>query len=93
MEKIVKLTPFHCARGIRGCEKCKALAEEGEKYCLIDIFPGGGEIARPIMQVEFKGGKIWAEFDLLMIFEHEQEAQEYSKKNNVPLEDKNNLSI
>ena len=83
MKKIVKITPFHCQRGSRGCEKCRKLAEEGEKYCLIELFGRGGMIARPMIEVEINGDKTFSEFDLLMVFENHREATNYALKNGI----------
>ena len=83
MQKIVKMTPFHCQRGSRGCEKCKKLAEEGEKYCLIEIVGRDGMIARPMIEVEMNGDKVFCEFDLIIIFKDKREAVDYAKKNGI----------
>jgi len=83
MQKIVKITPFHCQRGPRGCEKCKKLEEEGEKYCLIEIHGRGGMIARPMIEVEINGEKVFCEFDLLNIFKDQKEAKEYALKSGI----------
>lgn len=83
MQKIVKMTPFHCQRGSRGCEKCRKLAEKGEKYCLIEIYDREGMIARPMIEVEINGDKVFCEFDLLMIFEDHSEAKDYALKNGI----------
>ena len=77
------MTPSHCQRGSRGCEICKKLAQEGEKYCLIEIVGRNGMIARPMIEVEIDGEKVFCEFDLLKIFIDQKEAKEYALKNGI----------
>ncbi len=81
--KIVKIWPFHCAKGPRGCLKCKILQEEGEKFCLIELFPEPRMAARPLIMLEIEGEKVNCEFKIVKIFKDDFEAKEYAKKNNV----------
>ena len=85
MEKIVKMTPFHCQRGSRSCEICNKLAQEGEKYCLIEIIGRNGMIARPMIELEIEGERVYYEFDLLKIFIDQKEAKEYALKNEIKI--------
>ena len=85
MNKIIKMTPFHCARGARGCAKCKALADEGAKYCLLSFFGGDGMAARPVMEIEWEGTKTWAEYDIVEIFNSEEEAKKYAKEHDIEI--------
>ncbi|MFX1273465.1 MAG: hypothetical protein ACFFBP_19100 [Promethearchaeota archaeon] len=85
MKKIVNMILFHCAKGATGCEKCKALAAQGEKYCLINLEPRGGIISRPMVNLNNKGEDIWYEYDIINIFENEKEARDYSKKNDIEI--------
>lgn len=86
MNKIIKMTPFHCAKSARGCAKCKTLADEGAKYCLLSFFGGNGVEARPIMEIEMNRTKIWADYDIVEIFKSKEEAIEYAKQHYVEIE-------
>jgi hypothetical protein len=87
MKKIIKMIPFHCAKSARGCAKCKTLAEEGEKYCLLSFFGGNGVETRPVMEIEWNGTKIWADYEIVEIFKNKEEALEYAKQHNIIIED------
>ena len=83
--KIVKMLPFHCAKGPRGCLKCKNLKEEGEKFCLIELFPEPSIAAWPMIGLEIEGEKVNCEFKIVKIFKDDIEAKEYATKNNVDI--------
>ena len=85
MKKIIKMTPFHCARGARGCAKCKLLADEGLKYCLLHFFKGNGKMASPIMEIEWNGTKMWAEYSIAKVFKNENEALIYAEKKGIEI--------
>ena len=85
MKKIIKMTPFHCAKGARGCAKCKALADEGPKYCLLSFFEGDGKIASPVMEIEWNGTKMWTEYSIAKIFKNEKQALEYAKRTGIEI--------
>lgn len=87
MKKIIKMTPFHCAKSARGCAKCKALADEGPKYCLLSFFGGNEVEARPVMEIEWNGEKVWADYGIVEVFESKDEALKYSKQHDVKIED------
>lgn len=74
----------HCARGPQRCEKCKQMAEE-KKFCLLQIYSQGGEIARPVLEVEIDGKQQWCEFDVLKTFKDESEAESYAKAHGIPV--------
>jgi len=84
-DKIVKMIPFHCARPKGACKKCAQLSEEGEKYCLISFQYSTEEIARPMMEIEIDGEKVLCEYDLMKIFKHESEAEEYATENGIEM--------
>ena len=86
MKKIIKMTPFHCARGAIGCAKCKALADKGPKYCLLRFFEGDGKMASPVMEIEWNGTKMWAEYSIAKVFESEKEASEYAEKKGIEID-------
>ena len=81
------MIPFHCARGSSGCAKCKVLSDEGPKYCLLDLEGRGGEVARPMMQLEWEGEMIWFEYDFLKIFDNDDDALAYAKQHNIEIID------
>jgi len=87
MKKIIKMIPFHCAKSAKSCAKCKVLADEGPKYCLLSFFRGDGQEARPIMEIDWDGTKIWADYDIVEIFNSEEEALEHVKQHNIQIED------
>lgn len=86
MKKIVKLILFHCARGTRRCEKCKTLAAEGKKPCMIELYPRGGIMARPMMLLVVDGEELWFEYDVLKVFENESEARAYALENEIEID-------
>jgi len=88
MKKIIKMIPFHCARPSGSCTKCKALADKGPKYCLLDLMGRGGEIARPMMQLEWEGEMVWFEYDFLKIFDNDNEALAYAKEHDIEILEK-----
>jgi len=83
--KIVKMIPFHCAKGPRGCSKCKTLVEEGEKFCLIELFPEPIIAAWPLIELEIDGEKVNCEFKIVKIFKDDTEAKEYAIKNGIDI--------
>jgi|WetSurMetagenome_2_1015567.scaffolds.fasta_scaffold74396_2 hypothetical protein len=83
---IMKMYPIHCAMGPMGCEKCKEYSKE-KKYCFIGLLHKGGKFQRPMMQLDLTGTKTWYEFDQFKIFNSEEEAIEYSKKNSIRILD------
>jgi hypothetical protein len=86
---IMKMYPIHCAMGPTGCDKCKEYAKE-KKYCFIGLLHKGGKFQRPMMQYDLTGTKTWYEFDQFKIFDSEEEAIEYSKKNSIEFMEEEN---
>ncbi len=83
--KIVKIFPFHCARGPRSCPKCKNLVDEGKKFCLIELFPDPPGAARPLIMLNIEGEEVNCEFKIVKIFKDDIEAKEYAEKNKVDI--------
>ncbi|MDF1538984.1 MAG: hypothetical protein P1Q69_08775 [Candidatus Thorarchaeota archaeon] len=82
-EEIIRvLSPPHCARGPKGCDKCREAAKIKE-ICLLRIFFDGGMIARPMIEIERDGSKSLHEFDVLRRFETADEALQYASDNNI----------
>jgi hypothetical protein len=79
---IKKMTVPHCARGPKGCDKCKE-ATKDEKICLLRIYLKAGNIARPMTEIVVNGEKILCEYDVMKIFTDEREANDFAKKNNI----------
>jgi len=76
------ISPPHCARGSKGCEKC-AEAAEVQIPCLIRVFLDGGMVARPMMEVEVDGALRLLEFDIIKRFTTVDEAKAYAKDNGI----------
>ncbi|MHA1961278.1 MAG: hypothetical protein ACW99U_13730 [Candidatus Thorarchaeota archaeon] len=81
-EIIRRMTVPHCARGPSRCEKCKEAAQI-ERICLVRVFFDHGGIARPMMEIEREGAKLLLEFDVVRVFEDENEARDYATTNNI----------
>jgi hypothetical protein len=57
---------------------------DAERICLLDICPPRvGEIQRRVIQVNMEGETVWREFDIVRVFESEEEAKEYANKNAI----------
>jgi hypothetical protein len=79
---IRKVRIAHCKRGPSVCEKCREM--DAEKICLLDICPPReGEIQRRVIQVNVGGEEAWREFDIVRMFESQEEAREYADKNGI----------
>ena len=82
-EEIIRIiSPPHCARGPRGCDKCREAAEV-QHICLLRVFLDHGEIARPMIQLVRDGESRLYEYDVLKYFESETEAVEYAEENGI----------
>ena len=83
---IKKMHPIHCARGPKGCKKCREYARK-EKYALLDIAPDDIEmIARPMIELEINGEKILMVFDVISYFDTLDEAKDYANENDIEYE-------
>ncbi|MCU0450804.1 MAG: hypothetical protein MUC97_13340 [Bernardetiaceae bacterium] len=55
-----------------------------EKYCLLNICPElPGQIARPALQVDWEGMRLWREYDIEKTFETEEEALAYAREHQI----------
>lgn len=82
---IKKRAQIHCARGPKWCNKCQEMARE-KKYCLMELFPKPGNVARPVAEFTIDGEKQMCEFDIIKVFDSDKEAKEYAKANSIPIE-------
>ena len=81
---IRKVSLAHCKRGPSRCEKCREM--NIERICLLDICPPDqGKIQRRVIQVSREGEKVWREFDIVKIFESQEEAEKYAEENEIVL--------
>lgn len=82
-EEIIRvISPPHCARGPKRCEKC-AEAAKSRKICLLRVFFDHGGIARPVIEIERDDKRVLCEFDVLRRFQSEAEAIQYAEANNI----------
>lgn len=72
----------HCKRGPSTCEKCREMNQE--RICLLDICaPDAGKMQRRAIQIDQGGEVVWREFDIVKLFESEDEAQEYAARHGI----------
>lgn len=77
---VKKMAKIHCAKGSKGCRKCRDYAKE-QKYALLDTNPQEHElVARPMIALEIQGKKIWVTFDVIAYFNTMDEVKEYTTK-------------
>lgn len=82
-EEIIRvMSPPHCARGPKGCEKCKEAAKT-KKICLLRVFFDHGYMARPMIELERDGERSMFEYDVLRIFKNRDEGLEYAETNDI----------
>ncbi len=81
---IRKMSFPHCARGPKNCAKCREAAKDVKIY-LLKVYPDPGTMARPIIEVNISGEKVWQVYDVIRDFKNEKEAREYVKKNGLKL--------
>ncbi|MCS7078242.1 MAG: hypothetical protein NZ455_16130 [Bacteroidia bacterium] len=81
-QHIIRKQAFsHCKKGWENCEKCQSVYEY--KYALVLIGSSNSpEPSRPITKTNTK----WVSYEVEKWFSSFEEAQEYSQKNNVPIE-------
>jgi hypothetical protein len=79
---IRKMHLAHCKRGPSRCEKCREM--DTERICLLDICPPDeGMMQRRVIQVEREGKTGWREFDIVKVFENQEEAEEYAAEKGI----------
>ncbi|NHJ49624.1 MAG: hypothetical protein FK733_17675 [Asgard group archaeon] len=83
---IKKMARLHCARGPKRCKTCKEYAKD-KKWALLDIAPDKHPMAaRPMIEIEMDGEKVFMTYDVLNYFDDKKEATEYANKNNMHYE-------
>lgn len=79
---IRRIRQAHCARGPARCARCREM--DREVIALLDIAPPQqGLVARPTLPVAVGGQQVWREFDVVRVFESEEEARAYAEQNGV----------
>ncbi len=79
---IRSLKPLHCARGPTRCEKCKLASTQPATPKLLDVCPWG-DAARPTIETQRNGEKVFRTYDLLRSFAGESEAREFAQKHGL----------
>ena len=83
---VKKMAKIHCAKGPKGCKKCREYAKE-IRYALLDTNPQENELAaRPMIELEVMGEKTWVTFDVVAYFETMEELNEYTAKKDIEIE-------
>jgi hypothetical protein len=78
---ITKKTSYHCKLGWHNCQKCVDIHDY--KYALLLLNPSDNpQAARPMIKTTHG----WTTYDIKQWFGSLQEAQQYSKNNNIPIE-------
>ncbi len=72
----------HCKRGPAVCAQCREMGQA--KICLLDISPPHpGEIQRRVIEVSLGGEMVWREYDVVRVFETQEEAQVYAEEHAI----------
>jgi hypothetical protein len=54
---------------------------DAERLCLLEVFPpDAGLMQRRLIEVELEGETVWRAFDVLRVFEDEEEARAYARE-------------
>lgn len=79
---IARIRLAHCKRGPEICDLCRAYAEG--RYCLLDINPDDrGLMQRRTIEVKRESPSEWREFDVVTIFENEDEAKHHAETEGI----------
>lgn len=82
---IQKIRLAHCKKGPALCAQCREM--DVERLCLLDICPPDqGLVQRRVIQVQVDGELAWREFDVVRVFDDEQEARAYAEQEGIPFE-------
>ncbi|MGV9173738.1 MAG: hypothetical protein ACOC44_02665 [Promethearchaeia archaeon] len=82
---IKKMPKIHCARGAKGCEKCRVFLEEGESFCLIRVFLESTNVARPVTEIYVGCRRIIGEYEVLKRFDSKDEAKKYAIQHKIEI--------
>lgn len=80
-----KMARIHCALGPKRCKTYNEYDKE-MKWALLDIAPSEHPmVARPMIEIEMNGEKVFQTFDVMKYFDKKKEAIDYSKENNIEM--------
>ena len=83
---IKKMTKMHCGRGPKRCKICEEYAKE-MKFALLDIAPEvHPEAARPMIEIEVEGEKVFQVYDVVAYFNSLEEAESYANQKMISYE-------
>jgi len=72
----------HCKRGPELCERCREM--DVERICLLDIEPSDrGMVQRRVIEVASGAERLWREYDIVRVFDSEDEARDYAEANRI----------
>lgn len=73
----------HCKRGLERCQICRD--KNIMRWCLLDIDPPDQDrVQRPVIEIDIVGEKHFRAFDIIKIFESEEDMKQYILKNKSP---------
>jgi len=73
----------HCKRGPERCQICRD--RNIMRWCLLDIDPPDQDrVQRPVIELEIAGEKHFRVFDIIKVFESEEDMKQYMLKNKFP---------
>ncbi len=79
---IRRIRVAHCKRGPELCARCREM--DSEKICLMDICPPNpGQEQRRVIEVTVNGESTWHEYDVVRVFDSEQEAKEFATRERI----------
>jgi len=82
---IKKIRLAHCKKGPLLCAQCREM--DVERWCLLDMSPPDqGRVQRRVIQVQVDGRLEWREFEVVRVFDDEQEARAWAEKEGIPFE-------
>ena len=84
---VARIRLAHCKRGPERCPECQAM--DREAWSLLALYaPGEGEAQRRVMEVELEGLRTWRAFEVLRVFNDEEEARSAASAGGIPVLDR-----
>jgi len=81
-----KMARIHCARGPNRCKICKEYAED-KRWALLNTEPDENPMAaRPMIELEIEGEKVFVPFDVIAYYDDIKEAMEYANERGLKVE-------
>lgn len=77
------MTLPHCARGTGSCAACRAAAQAAPKPTLLNLCTDGPE-ARPVVELEQSGVVRRSFYEVVRVFEGEEEASRFADAAKIP---------